>query len=117
MRERQLLPRKRPKAPFCFESILTTVATCHIDIARKSISRAKKSVKIYVLVGNKKPNGLRSLDPRPNGKPTGNRLLLALGMSADEAQPQKPKASPRLRDFMDKASPWPRITLGYQLFV
>ncbi|KAL8097527.1 hypothetical protein AgCh_030595 [Apium graveolens] len=36
---------------------------------------------------------------------TGNRLLLALGMSADEAQPQRPKARPRLRDFTDEASP------------
>ncbi|KAL8136242.1 hypothetical protein AgCh_010734 [Apium graveolens] len=52
-----------------------------------------------------------------NRKPTGNRLLLALGMSADEAQPQRPKARPRLRDFTDEASPWPRITLRYQLFL
>ncbi|KAL8135053.1 hypothetical protein AgCh_009898 [Apium graveolens] len=53
----------------------------------------------------------------PTRKPTGNRLLLALGMSADEAQPQRPKALPRLRDFTDKASPWPGINLRYQLFL
>ncbi|KAL8099668.1 hypothetical protein AgCh_032071 [Apium graveolens] len=40
-----------------------------------------------------------------------------LGMSADEAQSQRPKARPRLRDFTDKAFPWPRITFRYQLFL
>ncbi|KAL8155632.1 hypothetical protein AgCh_000867 [Apium graveolens] len=67
--------------------------------------------------GTRKPNGLRFLVPRPNGKSTGNRLLLALGMSADEAQPQRPKARPWLRDFTDKTSLWSRITLRYQLFL